>query len=139
MRVKGAGAILRNAGLVTDVPAGQVLTIVQGEKVRMTVNFDYRGPAQSVSLRCSIGTRVGFFQESVYGTKTITLPDTSDWISRTEYADINTAGLSPSWGYDVEAKISEYMSDTLVRIDNVIDVIGDPEFQHFDIVSYEKV
>jgi hypothetical protein len=122
------------------VPAGQVLTVVQGQTVRMTVSFKYRGKAVNVTLRCSIGTRVaGIFYESVYGTKTISLPTASDWITRTEYADISTAGCSPSAGYDVEAKISEYASATLVKIDNIIDVIGAPEFQNFAIDSYDVV
>ncbi len=122
------------------VPAGQVLTIIQGQTVRMSVSFRYRGPAKSVSLRCSIGTRVaGIFYESVYASKTISHPLSADWITRNEYADIPTSGLSTSLGYDIEAKISEYAAATLVKIDNVIDVIGAPEFQNFAIVSYEVV
>ncbi|GAJ18097.1 unnamed protein product, partial [marine sediment metagenome] len=41
--------------------------------------------------------------------------------------------------YDIEAKIEEYMSETLVGIDNVIDVLGVAEFANFEITSYEKV
>jgi len=130
------GAILGALGVA---PPGK-LTITQGEAVRMTVSFNYRGKAINVTLRCSIGTRIaGIFYESVYGTKSITLPSTSDWITRTEYADINTQGCSPSANYDIEAKISEYTSATLVKFDNVIDVIGAPEFESFRITDYSKV
>lgn len=140
MSVQEAERILREAGIKTDVPAGQVLTISQGDVVRMSVSFAYRGPAKSVTLRCSIGTRIaGVFYESVYGQKTINLAQSSDWSTYTAYADINTSGCSPSVGYDIEAKISEYTSATLVKIDNVIDIIGAAEFQNFAITGYDKV
>lgn len=117
-----------------------VLTITQGQTVRMSVSFRYRGPAKSVSLRCSIGTRVaGIFYESVYATKAITLSSSVDFVNYTAYADIPTSGLSPSVGYDIEAKISEYAAATLVKIDNVIDVIGAAEFQNFAITDYSIV
>lgn len=122
-------------------PPGK-LTIVQGEPVRMTVAFRYRGPAlPSATLRCSIGTRiVGIFYESVYASKNIgPIPQSSDFLDYTAYADIATAGLSPSVNYDVEAKISEYAAQTLVKHDDVIDVIGAPEFQNFRITDYSKV
>lgn len=116
------------------------LTISQGEWVRMTCSFRYRGKAINVNLRCSIGTRVaGIFYESVYETKAISLPQSSDFLPYTAYADINTAGCSPSADYDIEAKISEYTSATLKKYDNVIDVIGAPEFKDFNITDYSKV
>lgn len=122
------------------VPAGQVLTVIQGQTVRMNVTFNYRGKSIPCTLRCSIGTRVaGIFYESVYGTKAITLPQSADFVTYTAFADIDTSGCSPSVGYDIEAKISEYTAATLVKIDNVIDVIGAPEFQAFAIDSYEVV
>jgi len=140
MDVQEAERILRKAGLLTDVLAGQLLQIRQGDVVRMSVSFQYRGPATTVTLRCSIGTRIaGIFNESVYGLKTIALPNAYDWVTRTEYADINTAGCSPSLGYDVEAKISEYTSATLVKIDNVIDILGAAEFRNFAITEYVKL
>ena len=139
MSVQEAERILMEAGIQVDVPAGQKLTITQGDVVRVNVAFEYRGPAQSVTLRCSIGTRIaGIFNESVYGTKSIALPQSS-YLSFTNYVDIPTSGCSPSADYDMEAKISEYTSATLFKLDNVIDVIGAVEFRNFAITGYDRV
>lgn len=128
------------AGMYVEVPAGQKLVVMQGQTVRMHVAFNYRGRAINVTLRCSIGKRtVGVFDEIAYATKSISLPESSDFVNRTAFADIVTTPVSPGVDYDIEAKISEYMGQTLVKIDNVIDVIGAPEFQSFAIASYEAV
>jgi len=129
-------AILGGLGVA---PPGK-LTIMQGDIVRMTVAFNYRGKAlATATLRCSIGTRiVGVFNESVYATKSIVLPQSSDFVPYTAFADI-VCSVSPSVGYDIEAKISEYTSATLVKIDNVINVIGAPEFTNFAITDYSVV
>jgi len=120
-------------------PPGK-LSIMQGETVRMTVAFSYRGKAITCTLRCSIGTRIaGVFNESVYATKATSIPPSVDFLTYTAFADISTAPLSPGTDYDIEAKISEYAGQTLVKIDNVIDVIGAPEFQNFRITDYSKV
>lgn len=116
-----------------------ILEIIKGDTVRMSVSFQYRGPAQVVTLRCSIGTRIaGIFNESCYGLKSISLSKSYDFQNYTAYADILTT-MNPSEGYDIEAKISEYTSATLVKYDNVINVIGAAEFQNFAITDYSKV
>lgn len=120
-------------------PPGK-LTVMRGDIVRMTVAFNYRGSAINVTLRCSIGNRiVGVFDEIAYATKPISLPQSMDFVPYEAYADISTAGIAPGTNYDIEAKISEYMGQTLVKIDNVIDVLGEPEFQDFMITDYSKV
>lgn len=127
-------------GTDIGVPAGQKLTVMQGQTVRMHVAFSYRGKAISCTLRCSIGQRIaGVFDEIAYGTKSISLPASSDLESYTAYADISTSPVSPDTNYDIEAKISEYAGQTLTKIDNVIDVTGAPEFKNFTITSYEVV
>lgn len=124
---------------VEVAPPGK-LTIFPGDTVRMTVGFNYRGSAISCTLRCSIGTRVlGVFNEDKYARKTLTLPQSADFVPYTAFADIATTGISIAANKDIEAKIEEYMSTTLVKIDDVIDVIGAPEFQGFAIVDYSKV
>jgi hypothetical protein len=116
-----------------------ILEIMKGDTVRMSVSFKYRGPAQNVTLRCSIGTRIaGVFNESCYGLKTIPLSKSPDFLDYANYADIITT-MNPGTGYDIEAKISEYTSATLVGYDNVINVIGAAEFQNFTITDYSKV
>ena len=133
-----ADAILQ--GVDFGVPAGQKLTVMQGQTVRMHVSFRYRGKAISCTLRCSIGKRTAFvFDEIAYGLKTISLTQSADLKSYTAYADISTSPISPGTDYDIEAKISEYAGQTLTKIDNVIDVTGAPEFENFTITGYEAV
>ena len=133
-----ADAILQ--GVDFGVPAGQKLTVMQGQTVRMHVSFSYRGKAINCTLRCSLGQRrAGIFDEIAYGLKTISLPQSVDLESYTAFADISTSPISPGTDYDIEAKISEYAGQTLTKIDNVIDVTGAPEFENFTITSYEAV
>ena len=128
-------AILGGLGVA---PPGK-LTVMRGETVRMTVAFNYRGSAISVTLYGSIGQiRLGVFDEIAVGQKTISLPSATTWISRTEYVDIVTTPISPGTNYDIYAKIKEYPGQALVEIADVIDVIGAPEFQDFRITDYSK-
>ena len=128
-------AILGGLGVA---PPGK-LTVMRGDIVRMTVAFNYRGSAINVTLRCAIGHRIlGVFDEIAYGTKSISLPQSADFVPYTAFADISTSGIASGTDYDIEAKISEYTSATLVKIDNVIDVLGTPEFQDFRITDYSK-
>ena len=121
------------------VPAGQKLTVWRGDTVRMHIGFDYRGPAITGTLRCSIGQRkLGIFDEIAYGRATISLNQSFDFVPYTAFADIDTSPISPGSNYDIEAKIEEY-PETLAQIDNVIDVLGVAEFQNFTITGYEKV
>lgn len=128
-------------GMAIEVPAGQKLTVMRGDTVRMHVGFDYRGPAlTSLRLRCSIGQRIAYiFDEIAYGHAFVNVNESMDFVPYTAYADIDTSPISPKTNYDIEAKIEEYMRDTLVKIDNVIDVLGIAEFANFTITSYEKV
>lgn len=120
-------------------PPGK-LTVSQGATVRMSVGFNYRGAAISCTLRCSIGKRTaGVFDEIAYKTKTVSLPLSINFVSYIAFADIVTTPITPGTDYDIEAKISEYAGQTLVKIDNVIDVIGAPEFQNFAITDYSVV
>jgi len=129
-------AILGGLGVA---PPGK-LTVMKGDTVRMTVAFNYRGSAINVMLRCSIGKRtVGIFDEIAYATKAISLPASAGFLSYTAFADISTTPISSEANLDIEAKITEYASATLVKIDNVIDVLGAPEFQNFAITDYSKV
>jgi len=122
------------------VAPGQKLEIMRGDTVRMHVGFDYRGPALTgLTLRCSIGQRIiGIFDEIAYGHARIDVNKSMDFVPYTAYADIDTSPISPKTNYDIEAKIEEFMRDTLVGIDNVIDVLGVAEFANFAITSYEK-
>lgn len=145
--LKQGEAILRQMGIEVvrqgigiAVPAGQKLTIMQGDVVRMHVAFDYRGTAISCTLRCSIGSRgILGFDEIAYGQAIVNVAESFDLLPYVASADIDTSPVSPGADYDIEAKIEEYVAQTLVGIDNVIDVIGAPEFSDFAITSYEVV
>lgn len=127
-------------GIDLGVPAGQKLTVMQGQTVRMTVAFNYRGTAINCTLRCSIGKRtLTVFDEIAFATKAISIPQSIDFLAYTAFADISTSPIAPEANLDIEAKISEYTAQTLVKIDNVIDVIGAPEFQGFAITDYSVV
>lgn len=130
--------LLRGFGIAVE--PGEKLTVMRGDTVRMHVGFDYRGPALTeLTLRCSIGTR-GWagFDEIAYGQATVDVDESMDFEPYTAYADIDTSPISPEADLDIEAKIEEY-PETLVGIDNVIDVLGAAEFANFEITSYEKV
>ena len=127
-------------GIDIGVPAGQKLTVMRGGIVRMTVAFKYRGTALNCTLYCSIGSRIlGVFDEIAVGTKVLSLPQSIDFVSYTAFADIDTSPIGPANNYDIYAKIKEYPGAGMPSYDNVIDVIGAPEFADFAITSYEVV
>ena len=129
--------LLQRRGIA--VSPGQKLEVWRGDTVRMHVGFSYRGPAISVTLRCSIGQRgVGIFDEIANGRANLTLDQSLNYVPYTASADIDTSPIAPDTNYDIEAKIEEY-PETLVSIDNVIDVLGAAEFQNFTITGYEKI
>lgn len=141
MSEKQAERILRQAGLLVDVPAGQKLQIMQGDVVRVSFAFDYRGPAQSVTPYASIGKiTLGIFDEIAYasGPKK-NLSQSYDWLSYTGYVDINTSNCKPETNYDVYVKLLEYPSQTYVKLVDVIDVLGLAEFRNFAITEYNKL
>lgn len=129
--------LLESIGIA--VSPGAKLTVWRGDTVRMHIAFNYRGPAITCTLRCSIGQRrFTIFDEIAFGRATIYLAQSFDFVPYTASADIDTSPISPGSNYDIEAKIEEY-PETLVGIDNVIDVTGLAEFANFTITGYEKV
>ena len=126
-------------GMDIGVPAGQKLTITQGDIVRVTVQFNYRGKNISCTLYSSIGQiAFGIFDQIAEASKALTLPASIDFVAYEAFVDIDTTPISPKADYDIYAKISEYKGQAYHEIPNVIDVVGTPEFQDFAITSYEK-
>lgn len=135
--LRGIGIEVVRQGIGIAVLPGEKLTIMQGDIVRMNVAFDYRGIALTgLTLRCSIGQRIVIFDEIAFGRATVNVAESIDFVPYTAFADIDTSPVGPGANYDIEAKIEEY-PETLVGIDNVIDVIGAPEFLNFTITGYE--
>ena len=125
-------------GMDIGVPAGQKLTIMQGDIVRVTVGFSYRGSGISCTLYSSIGQiAFGIFDQIAEASKALTLPASTNFVAYEAFVDIDTTPVSPKTNYDIYAKISEYKGQAHNEIPNVIDVIGAPEFKGFAIKSYE--
>ena len=125
-------------------PQQTVLEVRDGDTVRMTVGYSYRGPAKTLTLYGAIGVMAVYFDEKVNGSRQISLPESADWITRSDYVDIviNTAQISPGSGYDIYAKMMEGGSDLVISptIYDVITVLSvEPEFQNFQITDWTKV
>ncbi len=124
------------------VPAGQKLTVMVGDTVRVHLGVDYRGPAISGEIHVSYGSQNAWFNED--GNKQNDIPvsfdQSMDWEPYEITCDIYIGG-SPGENYDLYAKIMgvpgpDIFSSTLL---NVLDVLGAAEFQNFEITSYDKV
>ncbi|MBA7547510.1 hypothetical protein ES705_39932 [subsurface metagenome] len=129
-------------GVGIAVPAGQKLTVMLGDTVRVHLGVDYRGPVIDGSIHVSYGQQNAWFNQD--GNKQEDIPahfDASmDWVPYEFACDIYIGG-SPGTNYDLYAKIMgvpgpDIFSSTLM---NVLDVLGAPEFQGFEITGYEKV
>ena len=134
MNITGIEVIRRNPGVAIGVVAGEKIELTYGDTLRVNVSFDYRGLAGSATLYGSIGQRklVVGFDEILRSEVSIDLPESrDDFIHCERSVDIGiTSDISPGTDYDIEAKIEEYMPETLVGIDNVIDIVGiPPEFK----------
>jgi len=140
MSEKQAEHILREAGLLVDVPAGQKLQIMQGDVVRVTVSFSYRGKALSFGLRVCIGKKGVFFDEIAYATKALSVPASADFLAYTPYVDISTAAIAPEANLDLYAKLTGLPGADLFTpyYLDVIDILGAPEFRNFAITEYVK-
>ena len=130
MNITGIEVIRRNPGVAIGVVAGEKIELTYGDTLRVNVSFDYRGLAGSATLYGSIGQRklVIGFDEILHSEVSIDLPESrDDFIHCERSVDIGiTSDISPGTDYDIEAKIEEYMPETLVGIDNVIDIVGIP-------------
>ncbi|MBA7588212.1 hypothetical protein ES708_30264 [subsurface metagenome] len=125
-----------------SVPAGQKLEVMVGDVVRVHMGVDYRGPAISGKVHVSYGRQDTWFNED--GNKqsdvNVSFGQSMDWVPYEITCDIHIGGATGT-GYDLYAKIMgvpgpDIFSPTLF---NVLDVLGEAEFQSFEITSYEKV
>jgi len=126
------------------VTLGTPIEVRNGNTVRVTVSYSYRGPAKVLTLYAAIGVQAVWFDEKVKGTRSISLPDTASWASRTDYVDvlIDTTKISPGTGYDLYAKFMDGSTDLVISpiVLDAINVIGAvPEFQGFNVTNWVKV
>ena len=124
------------------VPAGQKLTVMVGDTVRVHLAGEYRGPTIDGDIHVSYGIQDTWFNEDGY--KQADLPihfyQSADWEPFTITVNVPIDG-SPGTNFDLYAKIMgvpgpDIFSPTLL---NVLDVLGAVEFRNFEITSYEKV
>ncbi|MBA7654705.1 hypothetical protein ES703_62588 [subsurface metagenome] len=138
LRINGVESLLQGIA----VPAGQKLTVMVGDTVRVHLGVDYRGPAINGEIHVSYGIQNAWFNED--GNKQNDIPvsfdQSMDWVPYEIACDVYIGG-SPGENYDLYAKIMgvpgpDILSPSLL---NVLDVLGAAEFRDFSIVSYEKV
>jgi hypothetical protein len=125
-------------------PLGSVIEVRNGDTVRITVGYSYRGPAKSLSLYGAIGVQAVWFDEKVHGSRQISLPESTNWITRSDYTDIviDTTKIAAGTGYEIYAKIMEGSSDLVISpvVYDVITVLSAAaEFQNFQISTWAKV
>jgi len=121
-------------------PPGK-LTVMRGDRVRVTIGFNYRGTALSFSLRVAIGNKGYTFDEIAFATKALSVPASDGFLAYTAFVDISTAAIAPQDNLDMYAKLTGIPGADLLTpyYLDVIDVLGAPEFSGFAITDYSKV
>jgi hypothetical protein len=123
---------------------GSVIEVRNGETVRITVGYSYRGPAKTLTLYGAIGIQAVWFDEKVKNSRQISLPDSLNWTTRSDYVDvvIDTTKISPGSGYDIYAKLMEGSTDLVISptvYDGITVLSETAEFQNFQITGWAKV
>jgi hypothetical protein len=123
---------------------GSVIEVKNGDTVRITVGYSYRGPAKTLTLYGAIGVMAVWFDEKVKNSKQISLPNSTSWVTRSDYVDvvIDTTKISPGSGYDIYAKMMEGSTDLVMSptvYDGITVLAEAAEFQNFQISSWAKV
>ncbi|GAI60911.1 unnamed protein product [marine sediment metagenome] len=129
-------------GIGVEALAGEKLTVMVGDTVRVHLDVEYRGPALDGSIHISWGHQDTWFNED--GNKQDDFPvhfnQSMDWVPYKFACDVLIGG-SYGPGYDLYAKIEgvpgpDIFAPTLL---NVLDVLGAAEFRNFKITSYDKL
>ncbi len=130
------------------VPVGQLLTVTEGDTVRVHMTVDYRGPFVSGAIWTAIGWTVIFFEEKFAVRLPIDFAESADFVTYPIICDVPIVNV-PWTGmilygdlFDIYAKIMEVTGLTDIftpTYKNIIRITKVGEFQNFDIVSYEKV
>jgi hypothetical protein len=123
---------------------GSVIEVKNGDTVRITVGYSYRGPAKTLTLYGAIGVQAVWFDEKVKNSKQISLPNSTSWVTRSDYVDvvIDTTKIAPGSGYDIYAKMVEGSTDLVMSpivYDGITVLAETAEFQNFQISSWAKV
>jgi len=147
--------VLKSVIYVTGAPAEEEFRNLEitsydsplevGDKCRVRVEFDYRGPAVSKTFYAAIGNYGIFgFDEILKNSKTISISKTDSWQTYSAYVDISiTSALDPDDSpYDLYAKINgvtpAVISPVLESVITVVAAIPNPEIRNFKISSYDS-
>jgi len=129
-------------GIGVEALAGEKLTVMVGDTVRVYLGVDYRGPAIDGSIHISWGHQDTWFNEdgNKQGDFPVHFDQSFDWVHHIFSCDVLIGG-DYGTGYDLYAKLEgvpgpDIITDPLL---NVLDVLGAAEFQAFGITSYEKI
>jgi hypothetical protein len=122
---------------------GSVIEVKNGDTVRITVGYSYRGPAKTLTLYGAIGVQSVWFDEKVVGSRQISLPASTSWVTRSDYVDvvIDTSKIAAGTGYDMYAKMKDGSTDLVISpvVYDGVTVLADvAEFQNFQISSWAK-
>ncbi|MBA7677330.1 hypothetical protein ES703_85587 [subsurface metagenome] len=129
------------------VPAGELLTVTEGDTVRVHMTVDYRGPAVDGAIWTAIGWTVIFFEEKFAVRLPVHFDASAEFVTYDITCDVPIVNV-PWTGmilygdlFDIYAKIMEVPGPDIFTptYKNIIKITRVGEFQNFDIVSYEKV
>ena len=85
-----------------------------GGYCQVKCSFEYQGPANSGTLRAAIGNAGTFgFDEIVYDTESISVPETASWKAYTATARIYISTAISAGVYDLYAKITGALPDVI--------------------------
>jgi len=125
-----------------EVAPGQLLTVMPGDKVRVTATVDYMGGALSDVFYVAIGQRhpVTGFAEWWVAQVAISFAASTTWKTYALTADVQIPSTETATNLcDVYCKIKGHLEAGLPEYDGVIQVVGAPSFQNFKITDYSKV
>jgi len=101
-----------------------------GDYCQVKCSFEYQGPANSGTLRAALGNAGAFgFDEIVYDTESIYVPETSSWRTYTATARIYISTAISAGVYDIYAKITGALPDVFTPTKyNVVTVKAPVDF-----------
>jgi hypothetical protein len=136
--------ILENVITVTGAPAepsfsnlqitGYETPVEAGDRCRLSVQFTYQGPAVTRTLYGAIGNQGAYFDEILYGTRSISIPRSDTAQSYSSWVEISiTSAIDPDGSpYDIYTKINGATPAIISPVlRNVITVTGAPSGPSF--------
>lgn len=122
------------------VAPGTKLTVMAGQKIRLTATIQHMGAAVTATFYAALGSRgILGFNEWRVGQASVSFTQDAAWKSYTLVADIDTTGVDTNTNCDLYCKLKEYPDAGMPEVDDVIDIVAGAVFQNFTITDYSKV